>query len=133
MKGSVGSPTEEMPGPLTVMRYAPMDRANAAMLQAQANTAKTPEEAQRYALLAALEKKFAMQNQVAQQGVQDAYLAPGADIIYGSPQQTMALMQRSVLRQKARQDYNRDLQAVGTPRAPFTMPPHKDPSLDPTW
>jgi hypothetical protein len=57
----------------------------------------------------ALEMRYAQQMQAGQQGVQDAALAPGGDIIFGSPKQSSAKMNRGKMAEQAALEYNRNL------------------------
>jgi hypothetical protein len=81
----------DTPGPQFIPRRATVDQYK--------GTATDP-------YIAALQMRYAKQMQAAQQGVQDAALAPGADFIYGSPKQSIARSKRGEMTRQAARDYN---------------------------
>ena len=98
-------------GPITVMRTAPVDLSQVELLRQQALMTQDPATRQRLMFRAALEQQYAEQAAQAQQGVQDAALSPGGDIIQGSAGQSAAKSRRSRLLDKAAQAYNSALPA----------------------
>ena len=103
------------PGPQTVLRVAPVNDSQAALLRQQQLMTSDPARQQELQLLAALEQRYAQQAAQAQQGVQDATLNQNplkkGDFLMGSPWQSAAKMQRGMLRDRAAAQYNAGLPA----------------------
>jgi hypothetical protein len=117
------TPDEGASGPILILRKAPVDLSQVTLLREQANMSKDPATKQRLALLAALEERYAQATAAAQQGVQDAALAPDGDVIYGSVRHSLAKIRRGQLRDRAAQEYNNSLPlGSSTPRKTLGNP-----------
>ena len=99
-------------GPQMFPRVVKPELSQAKLLLDQAKMTADPARQRELMYIAALEQKYAVKAAEGQQGVQNALLAPGllrGDFIYGSPGQSMAKMNRGMIRDRAAQEYNNNL------------------------
>ena len=103
--GGYTPPAGNVP-PFTVLKTAVLEKNAGNMLRSQANRETDPARKTELLYLAALEDKFALKAQAAQQLVQDATLAPGADPILPGAKQMIAMSNRGRMRDQAAREYN---------------------------